>query len=178
MTKSGKSSMHVVCAPCQNILGCSSDSYPSSTPQSVPQTNSSMCVSASCLEKVCRGGDVGPTGTCLTANRRTDRQCAGGSPKPMFCRVFAVLLRASQCRIFLSDDFSGIVKLLFFGEVCAHQTQSNRRPRSPHDFSQQLDRRDCERYVVIDVCQEFAGPFTPFSDRQLWEPWNTLLRMQ
>ena len=85
---------------------------------------------------------------------------------------FCGLVRASQFRIFLSDDFPGIVRLLFFWDVCAHQTQWNRRSRSPHVLSLQLDRCAYERCVVLDKCQEFGDPFTPFSDRQWWWPWK------
>ena len=128
------------------------------------------CVSASSFETVCREG------RCWSHRNISHSKSANRSSlsrwlskaKVLLCCAFAVLLRASQIRIFLSDDFPGIVRLLFFWDVCAHQTQSNRQPCSPHVLSLQLDRWNNERYVELDVCQEFGGPFTPFSDRQLW----------
>ena len=45
-----------------------------------------------------------------------------------------------------------------FEKLCAHQSQPNRRQRSPQDLSLQLDRRDNECCVVLDVCQIIRGP--------------------
>ena len=139
----------------------------------VQHTNSSMCQCLkfwNCLSK----------GRCWSHTRISHSKSANRSSlsrwlskaKVLLCCVFAVLLRVSQIRIFLSDDFPGIVRLLFFWDVCAHQTQSNPRSRSPHVLSLQLDRCNYERCVVLDKCQEFDDPFTPFSDRQLWWPWK------
>ena len=147
--------------------------YPSRPSQRVQQTNSSMC---QCLKFWKSLSKV----ICWSHRNISHSKSANRSSlsrwlskaKVLLCCVFAVLVRASQFRIFLSDDFPGIVRLLFFWDVCAHQTQSNRRPCSPHVLSLQLDRCNNERYVELDVCQEFGGPFTPFSDRQLWGPWN------